>query len=276
MYNLDKVISTREIGELGISIATSVALESLFKKTDINETEIWINVRTLFRNLHGAIEGDYRKFLSAEALVPTLIGEMGVITRNIEASPVGHLEVHFYSCSYNDLTRKLPNAILREAHTPLQLIYTDLEQQTLDQVKNKRNSLEQPMHLFQTTIKGRATRARAVLLTHSPIDLLFNDFSNVRLLESHTGALKSKTEWNTKLTNAKLLPPLPFNAFTVQVFGDNNTYISGMPIKIKEAVVKMAETDRWNPISTNDRISASIAKMPDKFGAQFLKRVLRS
>lgn len=276
MYNLDKVISTREIGELGISIPTSVALESLFKQTDITEGELWINVRTMFRNMYGSIDADFRKFLTAEILAPALIGEMGVIARNVESSPVGHLEVHFYSCSYSDLSRKLPNAILKEAHTPLQLLYTALEQDTMALVKRKRESLEQPMSLFQTTIKGKATRARAILLTHSPIDLLFNDFSSVRLLESHTGALKSKTEWNTKLTNAKVLPPLPFNAFTVQVFGDNNTYISGMPIKIKEAVIAMAEKDRWNPISSNDRISASIAKMPDKFGAQFLKRVLRS
>lgn len=276
MSDLDTAASRREVGELGISIATSVALESLFLMKDITESELWINVRTLFRNLHGAVDNDARKFIQAAQLVPVLLSELHVIKRQVEASPHGNLKVHFYISSYKDISLKLPNAIMREAHTPLQLAYVGLEQDCIRMITAKCKDLEVPLHLFKTNISGETTRSRAILLTHSPLDLLFTDFGSVRLLESHTGALKSKTEWNTKLTNGKMLPPMPFNKFTVQVFGDNNTYISGMPIKIKEAVVKMAEQDRWNPISTNDRIVASISKMKDLYGAQFLKRVLRS
>lgn len=277
MQLLDNAISGREVGEVGISIATSVAVESLFANDEtIKEEELWINVRTLFRNLHGSIDGAYRKFLTPAVLTTALLQEMEVIPRALLGTKLHHLKVHFYSCSYKDLKLKLPNAIFREAHTPLQLAYQELEQQTMNLIKSKRDSMDQPFHIFQTKIRGSKERSTALILTHSPIDLLFHDFSSVRLLESHTGAIKSKVEWNTKLTNGKILPPLPFNKFTVQVFGDNNTYLSGMPTKIKEAVIEMAEKDHWHQASSLDRILVSINKMKDKYGAMFLKSVLRS
>src|SRR5690606_9561418 len=81
-----------------------------------------------------------------------------------------------------------------------------------------------------------------MLLTHIPVDLLSADrFSKLVLLESHTGAIKPHLSWYTKLTNGKELFRMPFNRFTLQVFGDNGVHFAPMPMKMKQAVKDISE-----------------------------------
>lgn len=267
MLGLKLKVSEREVGELGISIPTSVAIESLLAEEKIPETEIWINARTLFRNLHGSVDKDFRESLNAEDVVPTLINEMEFISKNVKG-----LKAHFYFPDYSDIAMRLPNAIARPVNTDKQKIYLVLEDTTMKALLKA----EVGVKPFRTQIKSETSRAKVLLITHSPIDLLFNDFAEVRLLESHTGKFKTKSEWNTKLTNGNLLTNLPFNLFTIQIFGDNNGLLKAMPIALRTVVMEMAEKDHWTPVSSRDRIAASIGKLKDHFARALLMKILRS
>lgn len=277
MIGISANVAAREVGQLPVSIATAVALETLLLSDNRNEwpDELWINIRTLFRNLMGAIDSDLKKRVLADHLVPTLVTEMQFIAEQIPASTEGKTKVVYYHCSYKDLTLKLPNALLRNANTDLQRQYLALENSTMDLLFKKSKTGEITFKEFKTDIDGKD--AKAIIITHSPCDLLSaKTFSRLKLLESHTGAIKGKSEWNTKLTNGKELTRIPFNKFTLQVFGDNNTYLSAMPIKIRNAVLEIAEEYKWTPVTTMDKIKYGIDGMRDHFGREYLRKIARS
>lgn len=271
MFGLKLKVSQREVGELGLSISTSVAIEKLIAEESIPERELWINVRTLFRNLHGAVESDYREALRAGDVLPTLTTEMRFIANNIKG-----LEVHFYVPTYADIAQRLPHAIPRPVNTPKQIAYLEIESATMGQLLTDPIMDEVKVHKTKTLLHGPNPRVDAIMITHSPVDLLFTNFGVIRLLESHTGVFKTKTQWHTKLTNGNLLPNMPFNTFTVQVFGDNNNLLKAMPSAVRTQVADAAEADRWTPVSTRDRIAASINKIKDHYGRSVLLKILRS
>lgn len=270
------IAAAREVGDLPLSIPTSLAMEALFvedKNGDSSKPKsLFVNVRTLFRNLWSSLEAAAREPLDATAFADVVKQEMDFIQGYVAEKSMGKFVLVFYICSYDDLAQRLPRAILKTANTDKQRLYLKREMETTNIVKNDYGETHK-IENFRTQI---TMREHAVLLTHSPIDLLFNDFYSAVLLESHTGKLKLPYEWNSKLTNGKDLSHLPFNKFTIQVFGDNNTYISQMPMKIKKVVLEMAEKDNWSAVTTVDKIRFSLKKLRDHYARDYLLQVLKS
>lgn len=263
-------VAAREVGNLPLSIPTSEAIESLCSG-DVKETQIFINVRVLFRNMYSSLDTTVRDTLKGSSYVDIIIQEMQFLRSYIAEKKMGALKVVFYQCSYTDLNRKLPSAHLKTANTAKQRIYAAAEQEAMALLQKQAEALG--IQQYVTEIRGEGS---VIIFTHSPVDLLFARFFSVVLLESHTGKLKKSFEWNTKLTNGSTLTNLPFNKFTVQIFGDNNTYIAAMPSNIKRTVLEMAEQDRWSATSSDDRIRMSVNKLKDHFAKNFLLKVLKS
>lgn len=260
----------REVGELPLSVPTSVAFENLFQGP-LKRDAIYINVRVLFRNMWGSVDPIKKLRISADTFASAIEEEMRFLHSFILEKSLGQVKPFFYHCGYNDLGRKLPHGIIRIAGTEKQKEYLNAEQKTMNLILAKSQQLG--LLKFQTQISGQG---HVILFTHSPIDLLFNNFYSVLLLESHTGTIKGPRDWYTKLTNGRSLPPMPFNKFTVQIFGDNNTYLAAMPVKIKQIILDMVEKDHWNAITSMDKIRMSINKLRDPYGKNYLLKVLRS
>ena len=107
------------------------------------------------------------------------------------------------------------------------------------------------------------------------IDLLSNySFPSCKLLESHTGKIKPKTYWNSKLSG-KDSGLMPFNAMTLQIFGDGENF-AAYPRKLKLELIELAKKNKWSPITTNAKVESDLNKMTDKLGAQMLKDMLRN
>ena len=69
---------------------------------------------------------------------------------------------------------------------------------------------------------------------------------------------------------------LPFNIFTLQIYGDNGRVFDSNPRKIREAVTAMAVKDGWTFATTRDRIVASVKKSPDVPLVQILLEMIRN
>jgi hypothetical protein len=266
MSDVRNVLAARTLGEtIPVSIPTANALDAISKagKMDV----VWINVGTLVRNLHDCIESDQRPALTGNAIADEVIHEMGIINQVIAEMGYG---VTYYILGYQDLARKFPFAKLRVQRTEKQI-----QRQTLmDDAIKRIMALDEGQTIeYDKGSEVRGEPKRALIITHYCVDLLSRmKFTKLRLLESYTGNVKQKSEWNTKLTDGKGLVHIPFNRFTLQIFGDNYTHFDPFPHQVRKAIMEMSVSMKWSPLTTVDKIRYSIDKLRDRYTAvQMLK-----
>lgn len=271
-----EIVAARATEGLPLSVGTGLAIDAIKDLTGY-ET-LWINIRTLWRNLYESVETEHRVSLfngnkptdkAVTAFAATLREEIGFIRSHLAATLGG---VRFYYLGYRDLPKKYPHAILKYPSTELQIRYAEFMDRTLDVL------LEADTEQYIEQDKGSEIRGEAtssLIMTHYPTDLLSRfKFKKLRLLESHTGAVKSRSEWYTKLTDGKELKIVPFNHFTIQIFGDGGTHFGRYPIKIRKALLELAVQYKWNPTTSEDRIRLSLSRMSDRYAAAQLLKVL--
>lgn len=266
MSDVRNVLAARAMGEnIPVSIPTANALEAIAKagKMDV----VWINVGTLVRNLHDCIESDQRAILTGNSIADEVIHEMTIINQYV--SDLG-FEVTYYILGYQDLARKFPFAKLRVNRTDKQL----QRQRLIDDAINRVMALDDGQTIeYDKGSEVRGEPKRALIITHYCVDLLSRTkFTKLRLLESYTGNVKQKSAWNTKLTDGRNLVHIPFNRFTLQIFGDNYTHFDPFPHQVRKAIMELAVTRKWSPVTTIDKIRYSIDKLTDRYTAvQMLK-----
>ncbi|MNQ29608.1 hypothetical protein D3C85_429230 [compost metagenome] len=262
-------LSERAMGQFPISIATSLAIESLvgiLPEAPTDSPEIFkrdlllINIRTLIRNLLGSVDKEARALLEEYTMAEAVSNEMRVIEEVISETSDGRCEVKFYHCTYGDIPRRYKQALLKGPTTTAQHMYW--AQKNLV-IKNLLTQFESGTPIEQWTTDFPDFNYKTVLLTHYPVDLLQRyRFQSLALLESHTGAIKTPLMWNTKLVSGKEHPNLPFDKMTLQMFGDGILF-SPMPIKIRKRVLELAETYKWTPATTKALIIDSAAARKD-------------
>lgn len=264
--NNEIALETRTKGKFPISIATSLAVEGLFGVMD-DKPEIkpqWkgvnnllINARTLFRNLIGSIPKDNHVHLTPEDYAEGLIEEMEIIRNIVKDLSNGTIKTDYYVCTYNNLTGLYPRAIFKEAKSSNALFYAALENSTMDQVFIKLGAENPFIAKYDVSILNDVKVT--LLVTHYPFDLLqVRKATRLGLLESHTGLVKGKLKWNTKLHDGKNLPRIPFDIMTIQLFGDSGGLFSPYPIDIRRKVIAVAEKYEWHTGTTRDRIMQCI------------------
>lgn len=273
-------LAQRELGAIPLSVGTSLAIESacgVLPEKEVSPPpilavkELWVNLRTLFRNLMGALDKDFREQVLPDALVMGLQEEMSILESAIVKAGQGQVRVVFYYCSYAALPRTFPRAKKKELSTNRQKVYDILEQRALQILHQQQPS--QDVRWFNLELTGQ--HPAAMIITHCAVDLLNRrHFTNLLLLESHTGAIKPHTQWNTKLTNGKELTRIPFNQLTLQVFGDGGVFFSPMPSKIRSYVIELAEQENWTAVTTREKIIYGIKKLRDPSAIVFLMELI--
>jgi hypothetical protein len=257
----------RELGTMGLSIATDVAIEVLLSGKEGHPSEIWINLRTAFRNLYGSLDTSIKYTVDGVDLADDFLDELKMIHTVIDMTAGGAVKPIFYYCDYSNVNTLFEFAKVKVPRTEKQKIAESLELQAIELALNTKD-LPLDIRTFKTAVKGKDTDAW--ILTHVPIDLLSRRyFRNLLLLESHTGTLKGPGKWNTKLTNGKTLIRMPFNELTIQVFGDGNNIFNGQPIKIKKLLIELANEKRWGPLTTRAKIKEDLKTMSDRFTADY-------
>ena len=272
MSVFNQALKNREVGkEVPASMGTAAALESFLNLGDFHDpsatppyrsvVEIWVNIRTIYRNALNSLESSAQKTIQAEPMVSLMTEDMGILESSVSQLSKGRVKVVPYFCSLDSLAKDFPHARLKEPRTDLQKFQKELEKSTLKGYFE--SGPENHPKVFDVRIDG--ARKGGGILTHHPLDLLWHkSFSKLVLLESHTGKIKKHQEWNTKLTGGSKLPRIPFNHLTLQVFGDGNTLFSAFPSKHRKALLALAEDKQWTPLTTMEKVKFSLDRMPEE------------
>ena len=266
----------RVMGEFPLSIATSLAFESLLNmhpETKHNSIpihdygEIWINVNTLIRNVLNAFDSFVRKDNNVPLFVKTVYREMSFIIEFCSKEGKGIKPV-FYASRYEGLSKLYPHALLKVPKPKLQKEHKVISDKRLDLLLRNINKPEtsltapQRIRVYKNKITDKST-ASIVMLTHVPYDLVsIYNFSKLILLESHTGKLKPRNLWYTKLTHGSKMVSFPFNEKIILIFGDKEVFLP-IPSRYREAVINLANEQKWSVVTASDRIVRDVAKIKD-------------
>lgn len=271
----------REMGAFPISIGTSLAIESAlgqYPEKPVSPApiskydQLWINVKTLFRNYLGAFAGNAGREQPYNVIVDELFAEMENI-KSVIRDRFSNVEVVYFVSDY-----QIPNlgksVVLRTDKSPLKQAFTNLYKAVVNEMlyRIRKNELDLIL-VFKNKIKPKS-HVKAMILTHIPYDLLSHyDFAELVLLESHTGTVKPRSEWHTKFNGSQDLQVIPFNESMMRIFGDKEIFEPAQR-DLREAVYAMAVEDKWSVATTYDRIVHVIDRMKDRYTATVLKSML--
>lgn len=248
----------REVGDFPLSIGTSYALQGLFgthpnqKPVPINISTIdviWVNIKTLTRNLYAAMTASQTQTIDYNEAVDVLFTEAESIMTIVQQTRI-KAKVIFYLASANAAVWKFPNALWKKPKTVKQLGYDIYEKQVATELYWRLKDVYPDSTIEFDEPEGK--NGICVMLTHFPMELLWKDrFNRLLLLESHTGKVKPYNQWYTKLNGVREDMPMPFNRFTLQLFGDG-VVMDSFKRNLRHEVIDLAKTNRWSGVTTLD------------------------
>lgn len=273
----------RELGDIPISIGTSLALQGLINEHPDNRnnpgelaqiTRVMVNVDTLVRNFLSSIPSQGIENINFEEAVTYLKNDVEVIQEFFVSQFKGRVRLTFYYQYTHNLKWLFPHAEFKRPTSDKQRLVFQIHRMLLDSLMAvlteadpmtpsdplpKRITGERNFELFVCENKLPMFSDNVAMITHYPHQLLKRfDYNALWLLESHTGRLKGFHQFYTKLKTLKD-DKLPFNAFTLQLFGDGQVF-SSFGIKIKREVLALAKQARWTISTSNEKISSDIKK----------------
>lgn len=271
----------RTMSAFPLSIGTALALESVAEGTQTpydpqrevpnrvdlaHYQQVWVNLSTLYRNIVGAVTSmsDTMKLQPAD-LMATLIDEIHTVEEIVRDTSRGACQTLFYRnplvTGASGLASHHPFARLRLAHTTKQTEYAFKHDVVLDALYKYH---EKDLGLIEVSrLLKPQHKTQALVLTHYAYELLSAPhFTELHLLESHTGVLKQRTAFYTKLHEGKSLVRIPFNACMLQVFGDSQTF-HPMAAGLRQQVAELSNQFEWHALTTKDRLRMCFGFLKD-------------
>ena len=263
----------RTLGFFPMSIATSLAFEGVTHlgeygdrpgEPEINQIEtIWCNLRTLIRNAIGAFTTEEFNRLEHQTVIDSVADDWEQIRDRI-GPQYPQCEFKLYCCDYQGLDRAFPNAYFKSSETPKQMLYESMERAVLLYFHEQ---FKEELLIFDWKLNGSK---RTTLLSHLPIDLLsYHGFPDLQLLESHTGVIKTRRQWASKLQLDKSVTVIPFNRATLAIFGDGVMF-RPQPIKPRRVLIQIGEKRNWNSMTTMSRMVEDVKLAYEPFLVEFL------
>lgn len=276
----EQYFSDRAVGQYPLSIATSLAMESacgIHPEIKVDSPplpeyeELWVNVKTLYRNFMGALEDQDAKSVSYEAVSESLQQEMEQIEELTKAS-APNCRVVFYVSNYDGIKQRYKHATERVDNTDKQKLFSAIYRNA---VKHMTHALGPNGKLKIFDLKLKVTEPKKTLiLTHIAYDLLSaKEFKELVLLESHTGKLKERGQWYTKFYNGKDLAMIPFNEGFLQIFGDSETF-RPQDIRFRKEILEIAEQYKWNQLTTKAKLHYGIDQMKNPYYKEVLRQMV--
>lgn len=286
--SLGDSLDNRVISALPLSIATSLALESVFNpqlkpydskreapdRIDISKyQEMWFNLWTLFRNISSAVNKPVFLHANEAELKDVLAFELEVIDSLFRNEGNGFCKPIYYFCNYIDLYtgHAGKNIKLRQDKTDFQKTFKYKLVSAIKLLIKDRPDIIQ----LNTVIKP-VHKTKALMLSHVPHDLTnYPHFSKLDLIESNTGKLKHRSAWYTKYypVGDRDLSHIPFNKKLLYVFGDR-VLIQPSDIKLRRMIVDIADKRNWSPMVTVDKIIQDFTlEIKEPFVLKYLKEL---
>ncbi len=283
---MNNPLLSRSISGFTLSVATGLAMESIF--TPRQETidpdrvapvriplrsynELWVNVMTLVRNAYNACDKQVLGHIRPEHMTECIHQEIELITELLKIEGQDTVKPVFFVNDYRTVIGA------GDIITKLRKDTTALQKQTRHIANTSINFLlrqEPSLRSFKGTLMNPGGK-NVLMLTHIPYDLLSHrNFANLDLLESHTGKLKTKSEWNSKYYPFPDMDMgrLPFCRQLLAVFGDKVMF-SPNSIKIRKEVADIAKQSRWNPSTSAHRVQTDLLRMKDIALSEAIRKV---
>lgn len=271
--NLPPLYEGMVIGSTGTSVGTHLALESIFFKNidnkfdpdreipnyniDNYKTHVW-NIYTIVRNVLGAIPHKEKIDILRDPFFPKLLAsEVNNIATmymfDTDCRPV--LFFPDYSRIYRGMNMNKKDGYTKvfEEHMLVKEALTALKNS--GKLKSINNGKGFKLPVFE---------GRTLITTNLSVDLL--NKGNIDLLESHTGVLKKKYEFNTKYhtIGENKLENIPFMETLLYILGDK-TIIKPMNIIIRRELVKVASEGQWTNRTSREKVFADINRKGQPF-----------
>lgn len=268
------ILAQRVTGAYPLSIATSLAIEALAgthpdlpppAHPPIQDYQaIWVNLRTIFRNLYNAVERDDQQGVHFSSFSEAMISEMEVMVEAIQ-SLQSTVRVFFYVNNYPDLVRRYPHAQFRTDNTPNQKHYAAMMVSALEHtMREAKKVMKAPPLFFQGDLRSEQP-LKSLIMTHYAWDLTSaQHIGEADLIESHTGRIKPPAQWYTKYYQGKDYPMIPFRRGFLPIFGDD-TLFKPFPKASRETIVSLAVKYNWSNVTSTDRLRFCLDQLDDKF-----------
>jgi len=275
----------RTISSFGVSIGTGLMLESLFKpttkrydeariipdnKATVNDFKYhYINVFTLIRNILSAANKKNKDLTSSKKTIKS-IAEVLSYEIDLLFGLYDNSNCHLvlYMLKYDKALSVMNSGIKTANGEMVNKIEKNVLEEVLDIYDIYKSVSETSLNdilvdvEIQSNIrlnKLKVADTKILITTSYPLDLLnqHSTYFNIRLLESHTGVIKSKMSWYTKYNNIKDIM-LPFSKYLLYVFGDSSGDIKPLGIKERRDILEIAKLKSWSPITTDEKVKFDI------------------
>lgn len=222
-------MESRTMSGFPVSIGTGLALETILNpitevldegrippdRPDLSVyTDYVFNMSTLLRNLLSSVPFKDLQMVPKATVCDTFLGEVEFLTNFFRMQG---MNIRFYVHTYDYVKKTYPTK-LRLAASDQQKYLQELVEYCLNQVKR-----QDDVEHFNKDVRYEVDTS-ALIVTHVPWDLLsYDKFRRLDLLESHTGLVKTRKDWNTKYFKVpdKDMSFLPFMEYLLTVFGDH-------------------------------------------------------
>ena len=268
---MSEIIETRTIGSSGTSIGTHLLLESLFKKyiklydetreiptVDIEKYRYHVyNLYTIVRNIVNSVTSTKEKenILLEPKFKEVLQLELANIVKYYKKTLC--TPVLFYPDYSNVFIKfnvnKRPDSIA---------FYRQHEI-----ITNKLKELDKKDKIISCN-KGKGYRivdlqGKLLITTHLSVDL-HNNKSTIDLLESHTGKLYTKKDYNKRYhkVGREDITHLPFNEELHYILGDT-TIVRPLCVVDRKEVVRISREFNWTPLTTREKVIDNIKRNPN-------------
>lgn len=270
----------RALGYFQLSIATSLAIESAVgihpdlpppRSMPIRQfKELRVNVRTLYRNVVGAMAKDIAATISSVEVAQIMLEEMNVIPDMLREYAGHPVKVVYYFNNMKNLELKYPEAEFRKDGTQKQQQFTQGLKDVLKLIAHHHREM---IEVFDDKPPGNGVDT--LIITHVAYDLLwYNNFGSLTLLESHTGKIKNKALWSSKYYQGTHLSMIPFTEELLQVFGDLEVF-HPLDVKLRKAIIELAEKRGWSSVTTRARIVDGIGELPNPAHVLKMKKIYK-
>lgn len=268
----------RTLGFFPMSIGTSLAFEGLFHvgehATDAGDPPgndmpaLWVNLRTVVRNARNAFPRDGQPHLLNRTLKEAIDQDVEAI-RNVVGEHAPMAELRFYLTEQKTMNSAFSDARFKNPTTPDQQLAYDLEEGALRALSDEYEGQEDFLR-FDWKLEGKKN---TTLLTHYAMDLLsYHDFPDLRLVESHSGKVKTRKDWYTKLNTPKGTTCIPFTRAMLVIFGDGSTILA-QELSVRRKLIEIGNKYKWNGMTTHSRMLADIKLAYEPHLGDFVRKV---
>ena len=268
---MNTVLQNRTYSGFPVSIGTGLSLETIFdpitevydkdriapSKVNKKSYNLYLfNVSTIIRNILSTVTSKDLISIKEKELLEVTLEEIEWLDYFFSSND---LKVTFYVNKYEYIKKTYNNSNkLRKPSTEKQ-VYTDkLMNYSLRHIEKQDDT-----YMFNKDIAVRdSIVTKCLVFTHIPFDLLsWNKYLQLDLLESNTGLVKTRKNWNSKYFKIpdRDMSILPFTEYLLVTFGDNVMFHPSSlheRLELYDTISKLSV----NPLTSEDALMLKLGK----------------